>query len=195
MKRVAKVERKTKETDVIVELNLEGVKKSSINTGIKFLDHMLDLMSTHGLLTLEIECKGDLEVDNHHTVEDLGIAMGEALKKSLGDKKGIRRYSTVFTPMDEALTMVAIDISGRGHLHFNVPLNREYVGDFEIETLEEFMRSFSINAGITLHINLLYGKNNHHIIESIFKGLGRGINQAVEIDGKIHGIMSTKGII
>lgn len=195
MKRVARIERKTKETDISAQLSLDENGNSDINTGIKFFDHMLELMSAHGLFNLEIKAKGDLEVDTHHTVEDIGIAMGKAFNKSLGDKSGIKRYSTMFTPMDEAMTMVSLDISGRGYLHFDVPLNREYVGDFEVETLEEFMRAFSLNGGITLHIKLIYGKNNHHIIESIFKGLGRAIKEAVELDKRISGIMSTKGVI
>jgi imidazoleglycerol-phosphate dehydratase len=195
MKRSAEIFRKTNETEIEVSLDLDGSGNVSIDTGIKFLDHMLELMAKHGQLNLDVRCKGDLEVDNHHTVEDLGIVLGQAIKKALGDKKGIKRYSTVFTPMDESLSMVSLDMSGRSFLKYNVNLTREFVGDFETETAEEFFIALVNNGGITLHINLLYGKNNHHIIESIFKGLGRAIKEATSIDENIEGVMSTKGVL
>lgn len=195
MARIAKITRKTTETDIALKLELDGKGKSEIDTGIKFLDHMLILMTKHGQMDINIKCKGDLEVDNHHTVEDLGIVLGKAIKKALGDKKGIKRYSTTFTPMDEALSVISLDISGRSFFKFNVELSREYVGDFETETLKEFFIALTNNSDVTLHINLQYGENNHHIIESIFKGFGRALKEAVTIDENIEGVMSTKGIL
>lgn len=195
MGRISEITRKTTETDIALKLELDGNGKSDIDTGIGFLDHMLTLMSKHGQLNLYVKCQGDLEVDNHHTVEDLGIVLGKALKEALGDKVGIKRYSTVFTPMDEALSMVSIDISGRSFLQFNVPLTREYVGNFETETLKEFFIALTNNADITLHLNLQYGENNHHIIESIFKGFGRALKEVAAIDENIEGVMSTKGVL
>lgn len=195
MGRLVQISRKTAETDIILKLEIDGKGKSEIATGIGFLDHMLTLMAKHGQLNLNVNCKGDLDVDTHHTVEDLGIVLGKAIKKSLGDKSGIKRYSTVFTPMDEALSMISIDISGRSFLRFNVNLSREYVGDFETETLKEFFIALSSNAGITLHIDIQCGENNHHIIESIFKGFGRALKEAMTIDESIEGVMSTKGIL
>ncbi|MCT4563246.1 MAG: imidazoleglycerol-phosphate dehydratase HisB [Maledivibacter sp.] len=195
MTRISEIARKTKETDIALKLELDGSGKSKIDTGIGFLDHMLILMSKHGQLNLYVKCQGDLVVDTHHTVEDLGIVLGKAIKEALGDKVGIKRYATVFTPMDEALSMVSLDISGRSFLQFNVPLTREYVGDFETETLKEFFIALTSNADITLHLNLQYGENNHHIIESIFKGLGRSLKQAAAKDESIEGVMSTKGVL
>lgn len=195
MARIAEITRKTTETDIVLKLGLEGNGKSEIDTGIGFLDHMLNLMTKHGQLNLMAKCRGDLQIDNHHTVEDLGIVLGKAIKEALGNKAGIKRYSTVFTPMDEALSIVSLDISGRSYLQFNVTLTREYVGDFETETLKEFFIALVNNADITLHINLQYGENNHHIIESVFKGFGRALKEAVTIDENIKGVMSTKGML
>ncbi len=195
MDRRSEINRKTLETDITLKLELDGKGRAEIHTGIGFLDHMLILMAKHGQLDLKVKCEGDLEVDTHHTVEDLGIVLGRAIKESLGDRAGIKRYSTVFTPMDEALSMVSIDISGRSFLKFGVDLTREYVGDFETETLKEFFIALTSNAGITLHINMNYGENNHHIIESIFKGFGRALREAITIDENIEGVMSTKGIL
>lgn len=195
MDRRAEINRKTLETDITLKLELDGKGRAEIHTGIGFLDHMLILMAKHGQLDLKVKCEGDLEVDTHHTVEDLGIVLGRAIKESLGDRSGIKRYSTVFTPMDEALSMVSIDVSGRSFLKFGVDLTREYVGDFETETLKEFFIALTSNAGITLHINMNYGENNHHIIESIFKGFGRALRKAITIDENIEGVMSTKGIL
>ncbi|WP_432666891.1 imidazoleglycerol-phosphate dehydratase HisB [Wukongibacter baidiensis] len=195
MARITEITRKTTETDIALKLELDGNGKSEVDTGIGFLDHMLNLMTKHGQLSLMAKCKGDLQIDTHHTVEDLGIVLGKAIKEALGDKAGIKRYSTVFTPMDEALSMVSLDISGRSYLQFNVPLTREYVGDFETETLKEFFIALVNNAGVTLHINLQYGENNHHIIESVFKGFGRSLKEAVTIDENIKGVMSTKGVL
>lgn len=194
-KREATVYRKTGETEVDISLNLDGEGNYEVNTGIGFFDHMLNLMAKHGLLDLIIKSKGDIEVDGHHTVEDVGIVLGQCLKKSLGDKKGIKRYGTSFVPMDEALTTVSLDISGRPYIvcDFNFTVDR--VGELDTELVEEFLRAFAFNAEITLHARVLYGKNNHHMIEGIFKALGRAIREAVDIDSRIKGVMSTKGSI
>ncbi|MFA6940900.1 MAG: imidazoleglycerol-phosphate dehydratase HisB [Clostridiaceae bacterium] len=194
MTRKSEIKRKTKETDVTLILNLDGERNIDINTGIGFFDHMLNLMAFHGTFDMDLKCSGDLYVDGHHMVEDTGIVFGKAFKEALGDKIGINRYSNIYTPMDEALSMVSIDISGRSFLHFNVPLKREKIGDFETELLEEFFRAFSYNAEITLHLNLIYGSNDHHIAESIFKGLGRALKEASKID-KEGSLPSTKGML
>lgn len=191
--RKSEIARKTNETDIYVLFNLDGKGNTQIDTGIGFLDHMLQLMCKHGFMDMELKCIGDLKVDNHHTVEDIGIVLGEALKKAIGDKKGVTRYATVWTPMDEALSMISIDLSGRSYLYFGLGFEREYVGEMETELIEEFFKAFVAHAAITLHINLSYGKNTHHIIESIFKGLGRAIDQAVTIQDRIDGVLSTKG--
>lgn len=191
--RKAEIKRKTKETDICLLLNVDGKGDGEIDTGIGFFNHMLDLMCKHGFLDIALTCIGDLQVDNHHTVEDVGIVLGEGLKQAIKDKKGITRYATVFTPMDEALSMISVDFSGRSYLHFGVNFEREYVGNFETELVEEFFRAFVNHAEITLHIHLQYGKNTHHIIESIFKGLGRAIDQATMVQDRIDGVLSTKG--
>lgn len=191
--RKAEIKRKTKETDIEVEFNIDGKGVSSIETGIGFLNHMLELMTRHGLLDLSLKCQGDTYIDNHHTVEDIGIVLGRSFKEAVGDKKGIVRYATVFTPMDEALSMISLDISGRAFLQFNVVFEKERVGCFETELVEEFFRAFAYNAEVTLHINLSYGKNTHHIIESIFKGFGRALEKATGINDRIDGVLSTKG--
>lgn len=193
--RIAKLNRKTNETDIKLSINLDGEGKRSINTGVPFLDHMLDLMAKHGFLDLDVYCDGDVHIDAHHTVEDIGIVLGEAFLEAVGDKIGIVRYSTVFTPMDEALSMVSLDVSGRPYLHFDVEYTASKVGDFDVELCEEFFRAFAYNAKVTLHATLNYGKNNHHIIESLFKGLGRAINQACEKKDSIKGVLSTKGVL
>lgn len=194
-KREAQVYRKTGETEIDISLNLDGEGNYKVNTGIGFFDHMLNLMSKHGLLDIALEAKGDLEVDGHHTVEDVGIVLGQCLKKALGDKKGIKRYGTSFVPMDETLATVSLDISGRPYIvcDFNFTVDR--VGEMDTELVEEFLRAFAFNAEITLHARVLYGKNNHHMIESIFKALGRAIREAVDTDSRIKGVMSTKGSI
>ncbi|TCO79374.1 imidazoleglycerol-phosphate dehydratase [Marinisporobacter balticus] len=185
--------RKTYETDIVLLLNIDGKGNTKVDTGIGFFDHMLILMCKHGFLDLDLKCIGDIYVDNHHTVEDVGITLGKAFKKAIGDKKGITRYATVFTPMDESLSQISIDISGRAYLHFDVTFEREYVGKLETELIEEFFRAFTNQAEITLHIQLNYGTNTHHMVESIFKGFGRGIDQAVRIQDRIEGVLSTKG--
>lgn len=193
--RVSSLNRKTSETDIELSLNIDGEGKRNIDTGVPFLDHMLDLFSKHGFLDLDIKCIGDTHIDAHHTVEDIGIVLGEAFNNALGDKSGIVRYSTEFTPMDEALSFVSIDISGRPYLHFDVEYTADKVGEFDVELCEEFFRAFAYNAKVTLHANLNYGKNNHHIIESLFKGLGRAINSATEKKDSIKGVLSTKGLL
>lgn len=193
--RIAKLTRDTAETKIELVLNLDGKGNTQISTGVGFLDHMLILMTKHGFLDLAISCSGDLDVDYHHTVEDLGIVFGQALRKALGDKQGIVRYSTLFTPMDEALSMVSIDISGRPYLHFDVGIPTQKVGQFDTELVEEFFRAFVNHAGVTLHIVLVHGTNSHHIIESIFKGFGRVIDEATIVDERISGVRSTKGLI
>lgn len=193
--RVASVSRKTNETDINLTINIDGEGKRNIDTGVPFLDHMIDLFTKHGFMDLDLKCVGDVHIDAHHTVEDIGIVLGEAFNTALGDKAGIVRYATEFTPMDEALSMISLDISGRPFLHFNVEYTRDKVGDFDVELCEEFFRAFAYNAKVTLHVNLNYGQNNHHIIESLFKGLGRAINNATEKKDSIKGVLSTKGVL
>ncbi len=192
--RSAQITRNTLETQITCSLKLEE-GESSISTGIGFFDHMLTLLAKHGRLALNLQAKGDLEVDTHHLVEDVGIVMGQALRQALGDRKGLIRYGTAFTPMDESLSRVCIDIGGRYALVFDVPILRERVGDFESETMEEFFLSFAQNAKINLHVASLYGRNQHHIYEAIFKGLGRALREACTIDPTLDGYLSTKGVI
>ncbi|MBE3593119.1 MAG: imidazoleglycerol-phosphate dehydratase HisB [Thermoanaerobacter sp.] len=193
--RKAEVKRKTAETDIYVELNIDGKGSYDIKTGIGFFDHMLSLFAKHGLFDLKVIAKGDLEVDTHHTVEDVGIVLGTAFLKALGDKKSIKRFSTFYVPMDEALVRVSLDISGRPYLYYDLPLKAERVGNFETETVEEFFRAFAYNFGITLHVELLHGVNTHHIIEASFKALGKALDEALKLDERIDGIPSTKGIL
>jgi len=195
MSRTATVERVTGETAVTVSLNLDGSGQTQVATGIGFFDHMLILLGKHGLFDLVIEAKGDLFVDGHQTVEDTGIVLGQALAKTLGDKSGIKRYGTSYVPMDEALAIVSLDISGRPYLVFDAVLPSERVGQFDSELAEEFFRALSIHAGLTLHVRLLSGKNTHHIIEAMFKALGRALNEATRQDDRIKGVMSTKGML
>jgi len=195
MERKAQINRKTGETDIKLTINLDGSGKSNINTGVGFLDHMLDLFTRHGLFNLEVSAKGDLHVDAHHTVEDVGIVLGQAIKEALGDKKSIKRYGSCFVPMDESLAFVALDLSGRPFLVFDVNLPAQKLGNMETELVEEFFRAVAFNAGMNLHIKLLYGNNTHHIIEAIFKAFGRALDQAVLIDDRIEGVMSTKGLL
>jgi imidazoleglycerol-phosphate dehydratase len=188
------VARKTKETDVEVAIELDGTGASSIATGIGFLDHMLDLLARHSRIDVHVKAKGDLHIDHHHTTEDVGIALGQALKQALGDMKGISRYADVHVPMDEALTRVAIDISGRPFLLFKVEFGRAKVGPFDTELVEEWFRAFATNAGVTLHVATLYGGNDHHIAESCFKGLARALRAAVAVDPRAADeVPSTKG--
>jgi imidazoleglycerol-phosphate dehydratase len=193
--RTSFIERKTSETDIRLKLNLDGEGEGRIDTGVGFFDHMLALMAKHGFLDLEIHAAGDVGVDFHHTVEDTGIVFGQAVKQALGEKNGIERYATAFTPMDDALSLVSLDISGRPYLYFEAELPTQKVGTFDTELVEEFFRAFVNHAGVTLHIRLLHGKNSHHIIESIFKGFGRALNRATRINERIRGVRSTKGML
>ncbi len=194
-KRKGEYKRKTLETEIEVKINLDGKGINNLQTEIYFLNHMLTLFARHGFFDLEVKAQGDLKVDYHHTVEDVGICLGEAIKNALQDKKGIRRYGFTILPMDESLVQVAIDLSGRGQLIYRVQFEQERVGSFEVSLVEEFFRGLSSHAGITLHINLLYGKNSHHIIEAIFKAFGRALDEAIGEDKRINDIPSTKGII
>jgi len=193
--RKGEYKRKTLETEIEVKMNLDGKGISNLQTEIYFLNHMLELFARHGLFNLEIKARGDLEVDYHHTVEDIGICLGEAIKNALQDKKGIRRYGSTILPMDESLLHVAIDLSGRGQLTYKAQFEQERVGSFEVNLVEEFFRALSYHAGMTLHINLLYGKNSHHIIEAIFKAFGRVLDEATREDNRLEDVFSTKGII
>ncbi|WP_026487179.1 imidazoleglycerol-phosphate dehydratase HisB [Caldanaerobius polysaccharolyticus] len=193
--RKATFARKTLETEVKVELNLDGKGIADVSTGIGFFDHMLTLLSKHGLIDLKIIAKGDLHVDCHHTVEDVGIAMGKALNMALGDKVGIVRYGSFYLPMDETLVRVVLDISGRPFLFFNVPFGSQRLGDLDSEMVEEFMRAFAYNSAITLHMDLIRGTNSHHIAEACFKGLGRALREAVSMDARETGLPSTKGVL
>lgn len=196
MSRTAKVERKTKETDIQVELNLDGTGNVEINTGIPFFDHMLSAVGKHGLLDLKVMAKGDLEVDGHHTVEDVGICLGQALKEALGDKRGIKRYGSSIMPMDESLALVAMDISGRPYLVYEVELPVEIIGAYDTALTVEFLQAFATSAGITLHVKMLSGRNAHHMVEAVFKGLAIALQAAVEINPRIAEVIpSTKGII
>ncbi|AAK78914.1 imidazoleglycerol-phosphate dehydratase [Clostridium acetobutylicum] len=194
-KRTAFIERKTTETSIEVDINLDGEGKYDIDTGIGFFDHMLELMSKHGLIDLKVKVIGDLKVDSHHTVEDTGIVIGECINKALGNKKSINRYGTSFVPMDESLCQVSMDISGRAFLVFDGEFTCEKLGDFQTEMVEEFFRALAFNAGITLHARVIYGKNNHHMIEGLFKAFGRALSEAVSKNTRIKGVMSTKGSI
>lgn len=193
--RCAVIERKTAETQVAVKLNLDGEGKCEIATGIGFLDHMLTLFAKHGFMDLTVKAKGDLDVDSHHTVEDIGIVLGEALKEALGDKAGIHRYGNCYIPMDETLAQVCLDFSGRPFLVFGAEIPKVQLGNYETEMTEEFFRAIAMNCGLTLHIRLLYGSNVHHIIEAIFKAFARAVAEAVDIDPRVKGIMSSKGVL
>ncbi|MBI3584516.1 MAG: imidazoleglycerol-phosphate dehydratase HisB [Nitrospinae bacterium] len=193
MERKVEVKRKTKETDINIFLKLDGRGEYKINTTVPFLDHMLSQIAKHGFFDLEINAKGDTDIDYHHTVEDVGIALGEAFKKALGEKEGIRRYGHAVIPLNEALSMVSVDISGRPYIVYNVAMPKEKVGEFDVELTEEFFRAFANSSGMSLHINVMYGNNLHHIIESIFKAAARALNEATSIDERVKGIPSTKG--
>ena len=194
--RQATVKRKTSETAIEVCLDLDGTGRAEIETGVGFLDHMLDLLARHSLIDLTVKAKGDLHIDFHHTAEDVGIALGQALKEALGDKRGITRYASLDMPMDETLTRVALDISGRPYLVWRVEFSRPKVGEMDTELFREWFQAFAVNAGLTLHVECLYGDNNHHIAESCFKGLARALRAAVAIDERrADAIPSTKGAL
>ncbi len=193
--REAQVERKTAETSIRLSLELDGKGISNVDTGIGFFDHMLTLFAAHGLFDLTLDCDGDIEVDGHHSVEDIGIALGTAVRQALGDKAGIHRYGTFYLPMDEALAFVSLDISGRPFLVYDGGDLSPMIGDYDTELTEEFLRAFAVHAGITLHVRVLYGRNSHHKIEGIFKALGHALRIAVEKDPRVEGIPSTKGVL
>ena len=196
MSRKAKIQRKTKETNISVEVNLDGKGKYQINTKIGFLDHMLEQLSKHSLIDMKVSAKGDTHIDLHHTTEDTGIALGEAIKKAAGNRKGIKRYATTNIPMDETLTRVSLDVSNRPYLIWNVNLKVEKLGEMDTELFKEWFQAFSQSSGITLHVENIYGDNSHHKIESCFKALARSLKEALEIDKRIkNSIPSTKGTI
>jgi imidazoleglycerol-phosphate dehydratase len=191
--RTARIERKTRETDIKLSVNLDGGGKYTIDTSIPFIDHMLSLMSKHGLFDMRIKARGDTDVDYHHTVEDIGIVLGKAVKQALGDMKGISRYGQASVPMDEALATVSLDISGRPYLVYRVTFpRRSKIRNFDPDLIEDFLQAFAASCSVTLHVDSPYGRNTHHIIEAIFKALGRALKQAVSIDPRVKGVPSTK---
>ena len=194
--RQSEIKRKTAETDIAIKLDIDGSGQGTISTGVGFLDHMLALFSRHGRFDLDVTCKGDTYVDDHHSVEDIGIALGQAFRETLGDKRGICRYGDIILPMDEALILVSLDVSGRGMLCFNANFKTEKIGTFDTQLVEEFFIAFSTNSGITLHIRQLDGRNSHHIAEGMFKAVARALRKAVDLDPKASGeIPSTKGVL
>jgi imidazoleglycerol-phosphate dehydratase len=194
--RQARVERKTKETEIALQLNLDGTGSSKVQTPIPFFSHMLEAWAKHGLMDLAVDATGDVEVDIHHTVEDVGIVLGQALRQALGDKVGIVRYGTAFVPMDEALVQASVDISGRPFLVFDVPVARTRVSNFDLDMLQEFFRAFAFNAEITLHVRMHYGHNLHHIAEAVYKSVGRALAEATRLNPRIAGVLpSTKGAL
>lgn len=192
-KRIAEFERKTKETDISVRINIDGTGQSSISTEIPFMDHMLGLFAKHGFFDLDIKAKGDIEIDYHHTMEDLGITLGEALSKALGNKEGIRRYGHAILPMDEALALTALDLSGRPYLVYDLVPPENRIKDIDTALFKEFFRALSVKAGINLHIQLLKGEETHHVFEAVFKSFAKALEQAVSHDARIKGVLSTKG--
>jgi imidazoleglycerol-phosphate dehydratase len=192
-KREAELVRKTKETDIKVKINLDGTGTSSISTGIPFMDHMLELLAKHGFFDLEIKAVGDIEIDYHHTMEDLGLTLGEALLKALGNKKGIKRYGNCILPMDEALALVALDLSGRPYLVYDLTPPASLVKDMDTALFHEFFQAFSVKSGMNLHIQLMKGEEVHHVFEAVFKALAKALDAAVSIDPRIEGVLSTKG--
>jgi imidazoleglycerol-phosphate dehydratase len=193
--RVAEVRRRTKETDVRVRLALDGTGQSQVSTGVAFLDHMLELFARHGLFDLQIECRGDLHIDDHHSVEDVAITLGQALAQALGDKAGIARYGAAIVPMDEALCRAVVDLSGRFYLVYEVETRRQMIGNFSVELAEHFWRSLAEATRCNLHIDCLRGRNTHHILEGTFKATARALRQAVERDPRVTGVPSTKGVL
>jgi len=193
--RIASIERKTKETDIRLSVNLDGTGKAKLNSSIPFLDHMLEQIARHGLFDLSVDAKGDREIDDHHTVEDIGICLGEAIHDALGDKAGIVRYGHAYVPLDEALSRVVLDLSGRPGLEYHIAFPKERVGDFEVDLFKEFFQAVANHGRITLHVDSIRGANNHHIIETVFKAFGRALRMAVEADPRQSGIPSTKGAL
>lgn len=195
MERKAEIARTTKETKINLELNLDGGGQTDISTGIPFFDHMLTLFAVHGFFDLSIDAKGDIQVDYHHTIEDVGIVLGDALSNALQSRKGIVRYGYAVTPMDEAISNVAIDLSNRPFLVYNLPMTMIPENSFDASLIKEFFRAFSVRGGMNLHITAMYGENQHHILESIFKSTGRALDQAVSLDPRISGVRSSKGML
>jgi len=195
MSRTFCVERKTSETDITVKLNIDGAGASKIDTGVGFFDHMLTLFAKHGLFDLEVNAKGDLEVDGHHTVEDVGICLGQAFEQALGTKEGITRYGFFILPMDEALATVAVDLSGRPFLAYNLDMTASKVGGFDTDLTHEFFQAFITNAGVSMHVRLQAGTNPHHVIEAVFKAFARAMDEATTLDPRISGVPSTKGVL
>ena len=193
--RRAEIERKTAETQISIKLNLDGEGTCDIATGIGFLDHMLTLLAKHSFMDLTVKAKGDQEVDSHHTVEDIGIVLGEALREALGDKAGIHRYGNCFIPMDETLAQVCLDFSGRPFLAFGAEIPKIQLGNYDTEMTEEFFRAVAMHCGLTLHIRVLYGSNVHHIIEAVFKAFARAVVEAAAVDPRVKGVMSSKGVL
>ncbi len=195
MSRMAKITRKTKETDITLEINLDGTGSAEIDTGIGFFDHMLQSFAKHGFFDLKVNVKGDLYVDTHHTVEDTGIVLGQAIKQALNEKNGIRRYGSFLLPMDETLVLCAIDLSGRPYLNYQAHLTCEKLGYMDSELVQEFFYALSYSAGMNLHIKQMDGKNNHHIVEAMFKAFAKALDEACSIDPRIQGVLSTKGTV
>lgn len=193
--RSSRVGRTTNETDIKLEFGIDGTGRSEIETDVPFLNHMLDLFTKHGQFDLKVDAKGDIEIDDHHTVEDIGICLGQTLREALGDKKGIKRYASVFIPMDEALAQVVIDISNRPHFEYQAQYPSNQVGSFSTELVHEFLWKFALEARITLHVIVHYGMNTHHMIEAVFKALGRALDEATSIDPRVTGVPSTKGVL
>lgn len=193
--REGSVSRTTNETDIQLSFNVDGTGISKLETDVPFLNHMLDLFTKHGKFDLNVVAKGDIDVDDHHTTEDIGICLGQTLLKALGDKRGIRRYASVFVPMDEALAQVIIDVSNRPHLEYRAEFPAKQVGSFEVELVHEFLWKFALEARITLHVIVHYGHNTHHMVEAIFKALGRALDEATSIDPRVQGVPSTKGVL
>ncbi|MFG6367185.1 MAG: imidazoleglycerol-phosphate dehydratase HisB [Lachnospiraceae bacterium] len=193
MKRIAEIKRKTKETDIDIKLNLDGEGKSAVNTGIGFFDHMLEGFSKHGFFDLEVNIVGDLQVDGHHTVEDAGIVLGNAIREAIGDKKGIKRYGYFILPMDDALALCAVDLCGRPYLQFDCSFPQNMVGAFDTALVKEFFYAVSYSAAMNIHIKMLSGENSHHMIEAVFKAFAKALDEAVSIDERIKDVLSTKG--
>lgn len=195
MERTATVNRYTNETKIDLDFNIDGEGKTTLDTGVPFLSHMLDLFAKHGQFDLKVDAKGDVEVDGHHTTEDIGICIGQALREALGDKKGIKRYGNAFVPMDEALAQVVIDLSNRPHLEMRAEFPAQQVGTFDVELVHEFLWKLALEARMNLHVIVHYGKNTHHMIEAVFKALGRALDEATTIDPRVKGVPSTKGML
>jgi imidazoleglycerol-phosphate dehydratase len=193
--RAAEITRKTNETDIQLQVSIDGTGVSQLETDVPFLNHMLDLFAKHGHFDLSVTARGDIEIDDHHTVEDIGICLGQAIKDALGDKSGIKRYASVFVPMDEALAQVIIDISNRPHFVYKAEYPSSTVGSFTVELVHEFLWKLALQAGITLHVIVHYGHNTHHMVEAVFKALGRALDEATTIDPRVKGVPSTKGVL